>query len=172
MIRALHPQRPPAVRGIQMNANDREQGMDNIWQQICAAGGFDPQRRLAARQAILGSVQALECSFYRADENDPDAEEEDLGDARILFDGPFQAPAEWDAQAREEFFGDDDPALFFSARIECEAAPASAGFFVPEIGDYLAVTTAEGGIEMYYVHDCEEDETGNRCVLIRDDEEF
>lgn len=144
--------------------------MDKIWQQMCAAAGIDPQQRLVARQAILGDAQALDCTLYRPDENDPDAEEEDLGDARILFTGAFQAPAEWDAEAREEFFGDDDPALFETALIECEAAPGSAAFFLAEIGDYVAVSPGLGEVVMYYVHDCEEDERGRRCVLIRDDQ--
>lgn len=144
--------------------------MDKIWQQMCEAGGIDPQRRLAARQAILGNPQALECTLYRPDENDPDAEEEDLGDARILFAGPFQAPAEWDAETREEFFGDADPALFETALIECEAAPGSSAFFLAEVGDYVAAMPGQGGVAMYYVHDCQEDENGRRCVLIRDDQ--
>jgi len=106
---------------------------------------------------------------YRPDDNDPDAEEEDLGDARVLFDGPFQAPAEWDAATRAGFFGDDDPALFLCARIECEAAPAARGYFTVEEGDYVAVL-ADGAVQMYYLHDCREDADGCHCVLIRDDE--
>ncbi|HYQ38008.1 MAG TPA: hypothetical protein VER09_03590 [Pseudomonas sp.] len=137
---------------------------------MCQAEGWDPEQRLAARLAVLGDEQALDCTVYRPDENDPDAEEEDLGDARIRFVGPFQAPQEWDAEACAGFFGDDDPALFFSAFIECAAAPASRGFFVVEEGDYVAVMAATGAVEMYYVHDCQEDERGRLCVLIRDDE--
>ncbi len=145
------------------------QQADAVWAQICQAAGLDPQLRLAARRAVLDSAQALECTVYRPDDNDPDAEEEDLGDARVLFDGPFQAPAEWDAATRAGFFGDDDPALFLCARIECEAAPAARGYFTVEEGDYVAVL-ADGAVQMYYLHDCREDADGCHCVLIRDDE--
>lgn len=144
--------------------------MDKVWLQMCEAAGFDPEKRLAARTAVLDSAEAVAGTVYRPDENDPDAEEEDLGDARILFVGQFEPPAEWDEEEREEFFGDDDPAQFMSARFECEAAPDSAGYFVPEIGDYIATMTAQDAVVMFYVHDCEEDENGLLCVLIRDDE--
>lgn len=143
--------------------------MDKIWQQMCEAAGIDPQQRLASRQALLADPQAQECTLYRPDENDPDAEEEDLGEAHVLFGGPFEAPAEWSAEDHEGFFGDDDPALFFTALIECDAEPGSAAFFMAEEGDYLAAMSPEGEVAMYYVHDCTEDEQGRRCVLIRED---
>lgn len=145
---------------------------DENWVQICQAAELDPDKRLAARQAILGHADALDCTFYRPDDNDPDAEEEDLGDARVLFTGPFQAPADWSEQQRDDYFDDSDPALFFSALIECEAQPASKAFFLPEPGDYVAVMTASGTVEMYYLYDCHEDDNGRACVLIRDDEAF
>lgn len=148
----------------------RKDSMDKIWLQMCEAAGVDPERRLAARRAVLDAPQAVECTFYRPDENDPDAEEEDLGEARVLFSGPFQAPAEWDAQECEEFFGDDDPALFEAALIECEAEPGSSAFFLAEEGDYVAVMSGQGEVTMYYVHDCAEDDRGRRCVLIRDEQ--
>jgi hypothetical protein len=150
--------------------NEQASALDAVWRQMCQAAGLDPEQRLAARLAILRDEKALDCTAYRPDETDPDAEEEDLGDARILFVGSFQAPEAWDAEARAGFFGDDDPALFFSAFIECEAAPAARGFFAVEEGDYVAVMSATGAVEMYYVHDCREDERGRLCVLIRDDE--
>ncbi|MCQ4347059.1 hypothetical protein NGA35_06395 [Pseudomonas stutzeri] len=137
---------------------------------MCEAAGIDPQRRLETRQALLGHAEALECTLYRPDENDPDAEEADLGEARVLFAGPFEAPAEWSAEEREAFFGDEDPALFVTALVECEAAPDSAAFFLAEEGDYLAALPGQGEVAMYYVHDCREDEQGRRCVLIRDDQ--
>ncbi|MET1080502.1 MAG: hypothetical protein ABWY06_21030 [Pseudomonas sp.] len=133
---------------------------------------LDPQQRLAARQAILNDPAAQDCTVYRADERDPQAEEIDLGDARILFTGPFQAPDAWDAQEREAFFGDSDPELFVTAFVECEAKPATAQFFVTEIGDYIATMPGLGEVVMYYVHDCSEDPRGRSCVLIRDDEEL
>lgn len=153
-----------------MKPNDQSSAADALWTQMCEAEGLDPDRRLAARLAILRSAQAQDCTVYRPDENDPDAEEEDLGDARILFTGPFQVPADWNEQACTEFFDDADPTLFVTAFIECEAAPASRGFFVPEVGDYVAVTPEPDQVVMYYVHDCSEDEHGRKCVLIRDDE--
>lgn len=150
-----------------MKQNDQA---DAVWMQMCRAAGLDPQRRLAARQAILQGEAAQDCTVYRPDERDPDAEEEDLGDARVLFTGPFLAPEEWDEQMRADYFDENDPALFVTALIECEAAPASRGFFMVEAGDYVAATLETGEVVMFYVYDCSEDEQGRRCVLIRDDE--
>ncbi|MGH8352089.1 MAG: hypothetical protein ACRERY_00940 [Pseudomonas sp.] len=137
---------------------------------MCKAGGIDPAKRLAARLAILSNEDAQDCTVYRPDENDPDAEEQDLGDAKILFTGAFQAPEEWDEEERDEFFGDADPGLFMTAFIECEAKPASAKFFAPEVGDYVAAMPGLGEVVMFYVHDYSEDENGRKCILIRDDE--
>lgn len=131
---------------------------------------IDPQKRLAARAAILRHADAQDCTLYRPDEDDPDAEEKDLGDAKVLFTGLFEAPAEWDAPAQSDFFGDTAAELFVTAYIECEAKPATAGFFVPQVGDYVATITGLGEVVMFYVHDCSEDEHGRKCVLIRDDE--
>ena len=108
---------------------------------------------------------ALDCTLYRPDENDPDAEELELGDARILIEGAFEAPAEWDAVEREEYFDDSDPALFFNARIECEAKADSGEYFVAEPGDYVAVVRGLK-VEMYYVYD----RADASYVLIRDDQ--
>lgn len=140
------------------------------WVQLCAAGELDPERRMAARQAVLGHAQAQDCTVYRADEGDEDAEEEDLGDARILFLGPFQAPASWSESERSAFFEELDPQLFVTALIECEASAQSAAFFLADIGDYVACMTADGQVEMFFVHDCHEDDQGRLCVLVRDDE--
>lgn len=142
---------------------------ETLWNQLCADAGVDPQQRLAARRAILADDAALDATVYRPDDNDPDAEEQDMGDAKVLFLGPFSAPADWDAAEREDFFDDADPALFFSARIEAEGEPGTPGFFVPEVGDFLAVMSAPGTIQMYFLHDWREDEDGCTCVLIRDD---
>lgn len=43
-----------------------------------------------SRAAILENPDALECTLYRPDEYDEEAEEQDLGDARIVISGPFQ----------------------------------------------------------------------------------
>ncbi|KAF1053115.1 MAG: hypothetical protein GAK43_01584 [Stenotrophomonas maltophilia] len=142
------------------------------WNQLCAAAGVDPARRLATRLALLADGQALDCTLYRPDEEDEDAEEEELGDARILLDGPFQPPAEWSEEDRDAYFDGSDPSLFVSARIECEATPGSAGFFQPEPGDLVALMVRADRVEMHYLYDCEETEQGCICVLLRDDQDF
>jgi hypothetical protein len=126
----------------------------------------NPEHRLA----ILAHPDAQDCNVYRPDAKDPDAEEEDLGDGKIVFIGPFEAPAEWDALDREEFFADSDPALFFSARIACDAKPGSAQYFSVEPGDYVASMPGLGEVVMYFVCDFHEDAEGGRYILIRDDE--
>ncbi len=143
---------------------------DALWVQMCEAAGLDPHKRLTARNAVLASSQALDCTVYRPNENDLDAEEEDLGDARILLLGAFEPPAEWSAAERAEFYDDADPQAFFSALIECEAKPASKAFFIAEAGDYAAVMSPAGSVQMYYLLESEESDDGLRCVLLRDDE--
>lgn len=125
-----------------------------------------------ARNAVLEHPQALDCSVYRPDEQDVDAEEIDLGEARVLLLGAFEAPIDWDARQREEYFGEEDPALFFYARIESLAAPGSKAFFTAEGGDYVAAQPSLGEVVMYYVYDQEDDAEGRRYILIRDDEEL
>jgi hypothetical protein len=155
-----------------MHSNQQEQSSDEVWVQICEAGELDPVQRLASRLAILQHPDAQDCTLYRPDEFDANAEEEDLGDAKVLFLGAFQAPAEWDEDERAEFFGDDDPERFVSAFIESEAKPAAAAYFTAESGDYLACMQEDGRVQMYYLYDYFEDESGRKCVLIRDDEEL
>ncbi|MBB2496643.1 hypothetical protein H3H51_16595 [Pseudomonas sp. UL070] len=124
------------------------------------------------RQAILEDLNALDCTVYRPDDNDPDAEEEDLGDAKIVFGAAFEAPAQWDAHEREDYFGDSDPELYVTARIECEAKPASSAYFIAQPGDYLATMEGLGEVVMYYVYDLIEDASERSFVLIRDEEEL
>lgn len=124
------------------------------------------------RQDVLTHPDAQDCSLYRPDEHDPDAEELDLGDGKILFSGAFEPPLEWDAHQREDYFGEEDPQRFVTARIECLAEPGSAAFFSAESGDYLAVQPSPGEVVMYYVYDQQDDERGRHYVLIRDDEEL
>ncbi|MNY52216.1 hypothetical protein D3C86_1878650 [compost metagenome] len=57
-----------------------------------------------------------------------------------------------------------------TAFIECEAKPASPGFFVPDVGDYVAVMAGAGEVQMFYVCDYSEDDNGLQCILIRDDQ--
>ena len=121
------------------------------------------------RQHVLDAADALDCTVYRPDEDDLDAEEEDLGDAKVLFTGPFEPPQEWDAAKREDYFDGTDPALFVTALIACEAKPGSKAFFTPQAGDLLAAMN-EGKVEMYFVCERLDDENGSSYVLIRDDE--
>lgn len=123
-----------------------------------------------SRAAILANPEALECTLYRADEYDTEAEEQDLGDARILFQGPFQAPAEWDAKDREDYFDGTAAEAFVTARIACEAAPDSGAAFTAVPGDYAAVNEAPGKISMFYVWDCLNEAEGE-YVLIREEED-
>lgn len=122
------------------------------------------------RQAILDNPQAQDCTVYRPDETDLDAEELDLGDAKVLFTGPFVAPVEWDAQEREDFFADSDPALFVTAYIECEAKPGSKAYFQASVGDYVAAMPGLGEVVMYCVEDYSEGDKGRLFVLLRDDQ--
>ncbi len=153
-----------------MQANQTEQSSDAVWVQMCEAGELDPVQRLASRLAILQHPEGQECTLYRPDEFDPDAEEEDLGDAKVLFLGAFQAPAEWNEDERVEFFGEDAPERFVSAYIECSAKPAASDYFTAESGDYLACMQADGTVQMFYLYDYFEDDSGRKCVLIREDE--
>jgi hypothetical protein len=63
----------------------------------------DTEQRRAARLTILSHPEAQDCTVYRPDEADDQADELDLGDAKVLFTGVFQAPQEWDALQREAF---------------------------------------------------------------------
>ncbi|WP_043310747.1 hypothetical protein [Pseudomonas sp. ML96] len=115
--------------------------------------------------SLKNHPDVLDCTVYRPDENDPDAEELELGDARIVIEGAFEAPGEWDAAEREDYFDDSDPALFVTALIECEAKADSGQHFVAEPGDYVAVVRGLQ-VEMYYVYD----RADTSYVLIRDDQ--
>lgn len=153
-----------------MPSSDFALAAEPAWLQLCAAAGVDPQQRMQARLTILRHPQAVDCTLYRPDDENLESEETELGDARVLFSGPFQVPDDWSDSERAEYFAEDDPALFFSACIECEGVVGSRAFFLPEIGDHVACMTAQGQVVMYFVDDCSEDERGRNCVLIRDDE--
>lgn len=121
------------------------------------------------RQAVLDHPSAQDCSLYRPDPHDAEAEELDLGDARVVFLGPFQAPQDWDALQREEYFAEEDPDAFFVARIACLAEAGSKGHFGAEAGDYLAAQPEPGQVQMYYIYEQLDD---GSYVVIRDDEEL
>lgn len=129
----------------------------------------DPQQHLAFRQALLADPNAQACTIYRPNQQDPEAEETDLGDAKVLFTGTFEPPADWDAEEREAFFGDNRPDLFLTARIECEAKPATSGYFNAGVGDLVASTPDHGQVVMFFIEDYSEDENGRHYVLMRDD---
>ncbi len=153
-----------------MQRGNDDNPADPAWVRLCAAGELDPGQRLAARRAILANALALDATLYRSAEDDPEAEEEELGDARILLTGPFRAPAGWGPVEHAEYFAGNDPELFFSAFIECVAASSSPGFFTADVGDYVAAVAGDGQVQMYFVHDWQEDEQGRLCVLLRDDQ--
>lgn len=143
---------------------------DPAWLDLCAGHGVDPQRRLAARLAVLEHAAALDACVYRPDDQDPDAEELDLGDVRVLITGTFQPPADWDAATREDYFDGSDPDDFHAAQIEVCARPGSRAFFQPQPGDYVAVSLQDGQIQMYYLYECLEQDDGLQAVLIREDD--
>jgi hypothetical protein len=149
---------------------DNEAANDPLWQQMCEAAALDPQRRLLARQALLANPAALEATVFRPDHEDPDAEEEELGEARVLVSGVFQPPADWDAASRADYYDGEDPQTFFSARLECSARPASRVYFTVEPGDLLALTGSDGRVCMYYLYESVEDDDGCHCVLIREED--
>ncbi|TBU88149.1 hypothetical protein [Phytopseudomonas dryadis] len=122
------------------------------------------------RQRVLDAAESQDCTLYRPDEEDSEAEEKDLGDAKVLFTGPFEPPQEWDAHEREAYFDGNDPALFVTALIACEAKPGSRAFFTAQPGDYLAATPGLGEVVMYYVCERLDDDQGTTYVLIRDEE--
>ncbi|UCJ14890.1 hypothetical protein K5Q02_13505 [Pseudomonas sp. MM211] len=122
------------------------------------------------RQRVLDAAESQDCTVYRPDEDDTDAEERDMGDAKVLFTGPFEPPHEWDAAERDDYFDGSDPALFFTALVACEAKPGSKAFFTPQAGDYLATMSSAGKVEMYFVCERLDDEQGPSFVLIRDEE--
>jgi hypothetical protein len=133
-----------------------------------AANSFGSNKRLAAREATLSDKNILDCTVYRPDDHDPEGDADDLGDAKLLFTGEFKIPAEWDEEARTDFFGELAPELFSMARIESEAGPGTSGFFMPEAGDLIAAMPGAGVVEMFYVYDYTEDEGGRHYVLVRE----
>ena len=127
---------------------------------------LDPQQRLALHAAIIAHDDAQNCTVYRPDESDPDAEEEDLGDGKIILGGTYVPPAEWDQEALDDYYDDSDPSLFVTARIASDYKPGSADYFEVEPGDFVATLPAPGKVQMYFVYDYTEDAQGREYVLI------
>lgn len=122
-----------------------------------------------SRDELLAHPDALDCTIYRAHATDPDGEEQDMGDARVVITGLFEAPAEWDAKERADYFDGMPEDAFFTALFTSEADADSSGHFTVEADDYAAVTQADGSIAMYYV--CERTEDGSYVLLREEDED-
>ncbi|CDZ94078.1 hypothetical protein [Pseudomonas saudiphocaensis] len=121
-----------------------------------------------SRDELLSHPDALDCTIYRAHPTDPEGEEQDMGDARVVITGPFEAPVEWDAKERADYFDGMPEEDFFTAVFASEAATDSREHFTVEADDYAAVTQADGSIAMYYV--CERTEDGNYVLLREEDD--
>ena len=129
-----------------------------------------PATQTPSRDSILADPEALNCTIYRAHETDPDGEERDMGDARVIITGQFEPPREWDAKARADYFDGMPEDAFFTAVFASEHGSDSKGFFTVEADDYAAVTEQDGSISMFYVGERLDDDS---YVLLReeDDEE-
>lgn len=128
-----------------------------------------PAHSSFSRDDILAHQDALSCTIYRAHPTDPDGEEVDMGDARVVITGLFEAPAEWDAKERADYFDGMPEDAFFTALFASEADADSSDQFTVEADDYAAVTQADGSIAMYYV--CERTEDGSYVLLREEDED-
>lgn len=122
-----------------------------------------------SRDSILADPDALSCTIYRAHETDPDGEERDMGDARVLITGQFEPPQEWDAKARADYFDGMPEDAFFTAVFASEHGSDSKGYFSVEADDYAAVTELDGSIAMFYV--CERLDDGSYVLLREEDDE-
>ncbi len=127
-----------------------------------------PATHQYTRDSILADSNALNCTIYRAHESDPDGEEQDMGDARVVITGNFEAPAEWDAKERADYFDGMPEEAFFTAVFASEAGADSKGYFTVEADDYAAVTEQDGTISMFYV--CER-LAGDTYVLLREEDD-
>lgn len=121
-----------------------------------------------SRDSILADPNALDCTIYRAHESDPDGEEQDMGDARVIITGNFEPPAEWDAKERADYFDGMPEDAFFTAVFASEAGADSKGYFTVEADDYAAVTERDGTIGMFYVCERLPDDT---YVLLREEDD-
>jgi len=110
-----------------------------------------------SRDQLLQHPDALDCTLYRA-ARDPNAEEDDLGDGRILLLGSVEPIAP-----------EDDEQELFSAWVEPLAEASARAHFSVREDDFLAVTEADGRVQMYYVQTAE---PGEPCVLVREDDEL
>ena len=122
-----------------------------------------------SRDSILADPDALNCTIYRAHETDPDGEERDMGDARVIITGQFEPPQEWDAKARADYFDGMPEDAFFTAVFASEPGSDSTGFFTVEADDYAAVTEQDGSISMFYV--CERLDDDSYVLLREEDDE-
>ena len=121
------------------------------------------------RDSILADPDALSCTIYRAPETDPDGEERDMGDARVIITGQFEPPQDWDAKARADYFDGMPEDAFFTAVFASEHGSDSKGYFTVEADDYAAVAEQDGTISMFYV--CERLDDGTFVLLREEDED-
>ena len=117
---------------------------------------------------LASHPDAIDCTLFRQESQDPDADELELGDAHLLLLGAFEAPKDWDAREREDYFDGEDPQQFFSAQIE----RSEGATFEVQVGDYLAAQPSPTEVVMYYIYDQQEDENGTYFVLIHDEIEL
>ncbi|AHL76462.1 hypothetical protein CH92_15720 [Stutzerimonas stutzeri] len=127
-----------------------------------------PANNHPPRDSILANPDALSCTIYRAHETDPDGEEQDMGDARVIITGQFEPPQEWDAKARADYFDGMPEDAFLTAVFASEADADSKGFFNVEADDYAAVTERDGTVSMFYV--CERLDDGTYVLLREEDD--
>lgn len=128
-----------------------------------------PANQQPSRESILAHPNALDCTIYRAHETDPEGEEQDMGDARVVITGQFEPPQEWDAKERADYFDGMPEDAFFTAIFASEAGSDSKGYFSVEADDYAAVTMADGSIAMFYV--CERLDDGTYVLLREEDDD-
>ena len=128
-----------------------------------------PVTQTPSRDSILADPEALNCTIYRAHETDPDGEERDMGDARVIITGQFEPPQEWDAKARADYFDGMPEDAFFTAVFASEPGSDSTGFFTVEADDYAAVTEQDGSISMFYI--CERLDDDSYVLLREEDDE-
>lgn len=121
-----------------------------------------------SRADVLSHPQALDCTIYRANLEQEDGEEQDMGDARVVITGTFEPPAEWNEKERADYYDGMPPQAFVTAHFASEAGADSKGFFTVEADDYAAVTEPDGSVAMFYVCERLADDS---YVLLREEDD-
>lgn len=120
------------------------------------------------QSSVANHPAAIACTLYRSVSDDPQVDEQELGDGYLVLIGPFEPPQDWDAHEREAYFDGEDPSAFLLAQI----TPQTPDAFIPQAGDYIAAQPSPAQVVMYYLYDEVEGAEGPHFVLIRDDEEL